>query len=147
MPGQKIFNRSWNLNLDVRLFDPNGFHDATRALLSLFPVMRYRHAVSITVLNRVRPTLPSARHSRRGCLGRSSSSSSSDSGAFPELEVVAAEKRLVVRVAGVLSAVVGVAARVGLAVDDADGWAARAAVSERCEGGEADADDAGGDFG
>ena len=139
--------------LHVRLLDPHRFDDIPNPLLHLLAIVPAPTAFPCE-LRRRRPR-PAYDPRDDGRLRHLGPQRRAVVGPLAQLEVVAVvEEGLIVRVVGLLAAVVvglragaAAGAGVGLAVDDAGGGAAGAAVGEGGEGGEADADDAGGDFG
>lgn len=138
------------VSLHIRLLNPNRLHDTPNALLHLPPILP---PAPLPCNLRRRP--PRAPHNPRdnGRLWHL------DPWRFLQLQIIPGGKECLVvpgAVGLVAPVVVGLPgagaaaaarARVGLAVDDAGGGAAGAAVREGGEGREADADDAGGDFG
>lgn len=140
--------------LQVRLLDPHRLDDIPNPLLHLLAILPAFPPAVPCELRRRRPR--SAYDPRdHGRLRHLGPQRRAIVGPLAQLEVVAVvEEGLIVRVVGLLAAVIvglragaAAGAGVGLAVDDAGGGAAGAAVGEGGEGGEADADDAGGDFG
>ncbi len=154
-PPLRFYSRAREtFRLHVRLLDPHRLDDIPNPLLHLLAILpAFPPAVPCELRRRrPRPAYDPRDDSRLRHLGPQRRAIV---GPLAQLEVVAVvEEGLIVRVVGLLAAVVvglragaAAGAGVGLAVDDAGGGAAGAAVGEGGEGGEADADDAGGDFG
>lgn len=135
--------------LHIRLLDADRFDNIPNALLYLLAILRAStafHPAFPSEFRRRRPS-PAADPRDNGRLRRLDTHRRAMVDPLLQLE----KEGLIVRVVGLLAAVVvglrADAVGVGLAVDDAVGGAARTAVAEGSEGGEADADDAGRDFG